>query len=198
MKVEAGINNYRIENCGDYNNIRMNVVFSLDSNLKINLADKVEIDVPVSHNLEKYSDRDLEMELERRRNSFKDDDLVFQYKKHNRKFQVLWLDQNFENGKIYLWSSFDTFLQKTLNNLGFYPTRYGDLKMELERRKSKFKDGDLVFIFKKIQPNTCFGGWDKYLNSKYESGKIYLWPNSIDSGVLSVYGFKPVEYKELK
>lgn len=130
MKVEAGINTLRIENCGDYNNIRMNVVFSLDSNLKINLANKVEIDVPVSHNLEKYSDRDLEMELERRKNSFKDDDLVFK--------------------------------------------------------------------FKKIQLRTCFGGWDEYLNSKYESGKIYLWPNGIDSDVLSVRGFRAMKYKDLK
>jgi len=130
MKVEANVNSFEIENCGDYNNIRINVVFSLDSNLKINLADKVEIDIPVSHNLEKYSDRDLEMEL--------------------------------------------------------------------ERRKSKFKDGDLVFIFKKIQLRTCLGGWDKYLNSKYESGKIYLWPNSIDSDILSVYGFRAMKYKDLK
>ena len=130
MKVKANVNSFEIENCGDYNNIRMNVVFSLDSNLKINLADKVEIDIPVSHNLEKYSDRDLEMELERRKNSFKDDDLVFK--------------------------------------------------------------------FKKIQPNTCFGSWDEYLNLKYESGKIYLWPDSVDSGILSVCGFRAMKYKELK
>lgn len=67
MKVKANVNSFEIENCVGYNNVRMNVIFSLDSNLKIDATDKVEIDVPVSHNLEKYSDRDLEMELERRK-----------------------------------------------------------------------------------------------------------------------------------
>ncbi len=125
MKVKANVNSFEVENCGDCNNVRMNVIFSLDSNLKIDAADKVEIDIPVSHNLDKYSDRDLEMELERRKNSFKDDDLVFKFKKINTIYGsgVDYLNSKYEDEKIYLWSeSSDLWLY------GFRPVKYRDFK----------------------------------------------------------------------
>lgn len=68
MKIKANVVSYRITNCEDLNNIRANIVFSLDSKFKIDATKfgEIEFEAPISSGLEKYSIEDLKKEIESR------------------------------------------------------------------------------------------------------------------------------------